>query len=264
MPTDELEFQWSWAYDFVSQQPDNGFRMTVTWLSSGIDLGQTDFLVQEDQLELVEINKLLVVPEETDSLRIDFLTGPSPDVTGRLYVDEVSVSIPGAGRFGDLNGDGRLDAGDIDLLSRKVREGNNEPYFDLNSDSRVDQADREFWVDWIKISYFGDANMDFKFDSSDLIVVFQAGQYEDSQVANSTWATGDWNGDLEFDASDVVLAFQSGGFEQGYRSAVAVPEPAGNLLASLAGCGLVVLGRGRTLRCGQRRACVTGADSRTK
>ena len=56
----------------------------------------------------------------------------------------------------------------------------------------------------------GDANNDGKFDSSDLVAVFQAGEYEDGIAGNSDWAEGDWSGDGDFDTSDLVLAFQSG------------------------------------------------------
>ncbi len=56
----------------------------------------------------------------------------------------------------------------------------------------------------------GDANGDGIFNSSDLVAVFQAGEYEDQILANSTFEEGDWNGDGEFDSGDLVLAFQAG------------------------------------------------------
>ena len=56
----------------------------------------------------------------------------------------------------------------------------------------------------------GDANNDGVFDSSDLVTVFVAGEYENGIANDSTFAEGDWNGDSEFDSSDLVLAFQSG------------------------------------------------------
>jgi hypothetical protein len=59
----------------------------------------------------------------------------------------------------------------------------------------------------------GDSNRDGNFDSSDLVLVFQAGEYEDAIAANSTFAEGDWNGDGEFDMRDLVLAFQVGLYE---------------------------------------------------
>jgi hypothetical protein len=56
----------------------------------------------------------------------------------------------------------------------------------------------------------GDANGDGRFDASDLVKVFQTGEYEDGVPANSTFEEGDWNGDSDFDSSDLVEAFQAG------------------------------------------------------
>ena len=56
----------------------------------------------------------------------------------------------------------------------------------------------------------GDANGDGRFNSTDLVIVFQAGEYEDGIPQNSTYAEGDWNGDGDFDSSDLVVAFQAG------------------------------------------------------
>ena len=56
----------------------------------------------------------------------------------------------------------------------------------------------------------GDANRDGVFNSGDLTLVFQQGQYEDNVSNNSDWEQGDWNGDREFDSTDLVEAFQAG------------------------------------------------------
>ncbi len=56
----------------------------------------------------------------------------------------------------------------------------------------------------------GDSNRDGVFNSSDLIHVFQIGEYEDGIQNNSTFEDGDWNGDGDFDSSDIVHAFQAG------------------------------------------------------
>ncbi|MCA9168748.1 MAG: tandem-95 repeat protein, partial [Planctomycetales bacterium] len=56
----------------------------------------------------------------------------------------------------------------------------------------------------------GDVNADGVFDSADLWIVFQAGEYDDSIAQNSDWASGDWNADGEFDSSDLILALQAG------------------------------------------------------
>ena len=48
-------------------------------------------------------------------------------------------------------------------------------------------------------SPMGDSNLDRRFDSSDFVLVFQAGKYEDGVAGISSWAEGDWNADGHFD-----------------------------------------------------------------
>jgi hypothetical protein len=155
-----------------------------------------------------------------------------------LVVDNVSI-MPFSGLPGDFDNNGQLDAADIDALSLAVRGGGNPPQFDLNGDSVVNQSDRTVWVRQLKRSYFGDSNLDREFSSSDFVVVFTAGQYEDAINGNSTWATGDWDGDGDFSTSDFVFAFTGGGYELGPPPAVSnVPEPASIVLLMM---GLAVL-----------------------
>lgn len=165
----------------------------------------------------------------------------------RLMTEGVGGVGGGGGTAGDVNGDGMLDALDIDAITAAVRQGDGADAFDVNGDGDVDQSDRTHWVEELKKTYFGDSNLDGEFSSSDFVVVFQAGQYEDATVGNSTWETGDWNGDGDFDSSDFVAAFQAGGYEQGPRAAVAaVPEPGSFLLTLGAIVGGVLLRRRQT------------------
>ena len=60
----------------------------------------------------------------------------------------------------------------------------------------------------------GDSNRDGVFDSSDLVLVFQANEFEDAIAGNSTFEEGDWNGDGDFDTGDLVHAFQAGHFQK--------------------------------------------------
>ncbi len=134
----------------------------------------------------------------------------------------------------DFNADSDCDAADIDALNQKIRTHQTDLVFDVNSDLVVDENDRITWVEELKKTYFGDSNFDLQFNTTDLLVVFQAGEYEDETEANSTWATGDWDGDAEFDTGDLILAFQRNGFEQGPRAAVSsVPEPIFGILSGL-------------------------------
>ena len=82
---------------------------------------------------------------------------------------------------------------------------------DLEVFEMVDGFNREkaIWIETFKRPV-GDVNNDWRFDSSDLVIVFQAGKYEDGIFRNASFEEGDWNGDGDFTSSDLVLAFQTG------------------------------------------------------
>lgn len=169
-------------------------------------------------------------------------------VVGSLGIDNVTL----VGRDpADFNVDGVLDVQDLNLLLAQVRSGANEAAYDVNQDGRVDTADIQQYVESPEIlnTYLGDANLDGEFNSSDMVVVFQAGQYEVELPTNSLWQTGDWNGDAKFNSGDMIFAFQGGGYELGPRTAVmaAVPEPNSALLLCLAFLG-VAMRRARMAR----------------
>jgi hypothetical protein len=138
----------------------------------------------------------------------------------------------------DLDGDGintaldRLEitqvigASEIEAMTTHLQQMTYNAAFDLDGNARLDEDDLAMLISGVFHTFFGDSNLDGKFNSSDLIEVFQAGEYEDTRPENSSWQTGDWNGDGDFNSSDLVAAFADGGFEKGYRvAAVAVPEP---------------------------------------
>jgi hypothetical protein len=173
---------------------------------------------------------------------------PGENFAGVILDGRIEFDVPSFVR-GDFDGDLDLDALDIDLLSDEVRFGSQARTFDLNQDSIVDQEDRRVWVEELKCTYFGDATLDGQFNSGDLVAVFQAGQYEDAEIDNSTWATGDWDGSGDFETGDLVLAFQSGGFERGPREKpVPVPEMHGPIMLSLLGIVWLIGRVGRPAR----------------
>ena len=141
---------------------------------------------------------------------------------------------------GDFNSDGDLSVEDVDLLIAQIISGGSESLFDLNQDSVLDRHDLDVWITSIKSSWFGDANLDGQFSSSDLVQVFTAGKYETNNRAS--WSEGDWNGDGVFGSSDIVKAIVDGGYEKGPRTdAMAVPEPGGWLLLILGTAALLTV-----------------------
>jgi hypothetical protein len=128
-------------------------------------------------------------------------------------------------RPGDFDLDGDLDAADVDALVAAIASGSNEAMFDLDLSRIVDVADLDLWVRSLKKTWYGDTDLDGEFNTNDLILVFQRGEYQDGVTNNSTWGDGDWNGDLEFTSGDFVTAFRDGGFEVGPRNAMAQPVP---------------------------------------
>ena len=129
---------------------------------------------------------------------------------------------------GDIDMDHEFTSADVDLLMSAIRGGASDHIYDMDGDGDMspDRDDLTAWVRDIKATWFGDANLDGEFNSTDLVEVFQAGEYQDDVDLNSTWQTGDWDGDGEFDSGDFVVAFQEGGFEMGPRTQpTVVPEP---------------------------------------
>ncbi len=121
------------------------------------------------------------------------------------------------GLRGDFNGDQALTADDVDLLCGQIRSGDDAAEFDLTSDGQVDGQDLNEMIANIFNTTVGDSNLDGTFNSSDLVNIFRAGEYEDAIDGNSTWAEGDWNCDGEFDTSDLVAAFSAGGYNAAAR-----------------------------------------------
>ena len=141
--------------------------------------------------------------------------GRVPDGVGDLQVLQTrSFGSTNGGPIqrGDLNGDLAITDMDIDLLCDGIRTQQPVEGGDLNLDGILNELDVNVLVKDILKTTVGDANLDRIFNSSDLVAVFIAGQYEDAVVGNSGWATGDWNCDAEFNSSDLVVAFREGAY----------------------------------------------------
>ena len=156
------------------------------------------------------------IEDQDSSVPLLYTDDPEGDVGELQPAGLVTQFVfSGGGTLGDFDGSGELDLGDIEMLSAAVRAGDNDVTFDLTGDGLVNNADRTNWVEQQKQTYFGDANLDGEFNSSDFVTVFTSGEYEDEIPENSTWADGDWDGDAEARSSDFVVAFSGGGYEIG-------------------------------------------------
>lgn len=112
----------------------------------------------------------------------------------------------------------------IDAITSHILESTFDDRYDLVADGQIDQRDRQAYIETVANIPVGDSNGDGYFNSSDLVTVFSAGEFEDNLVQNSRWATGDWNGDFEFRSNDFVHAFSFGSYENAAQS-TSVPEP---------------------------------------
>ena len=144
------------------------------------------------------------------------------------------VVVEGASVPCDFDGNGLLDAQDIDSMARAIKTGDHPAEYDLNTDSRVNFEDFQLLIESPNClnTWIGDSDLNGQFDEQDIVVAFIAGKYLTDKEAG--WADGDWNGNLTFTEQDFVSAFIAGGYLKGPRGAVAaVPEPSSGLLMLL-------------------------------
>ncbi len=114
---------------------------------------------------------------------------------------------------GDFDGDGTVDATDINLLFQQMRAPDPDLRYDLTGDGLVDAKDRDEMIFEVLGTNYGDSNLDGRFGTGDLVRVLQAGKYRHPTPGTATWDDGDWNGDGNFDEADLMLAYQTGSYE---------------------------------------------------
>ena len=93
----------------------------------------------------------------------------------------------------DVNGDGEFNVADVDVMC-----------FGSRAADGVMQRN----IDFFSITV-GDVNLDGVFNSTDLIRMFEAAEYQDGIEENSSWSTGDFNCDGDFGTSDLAHAFKA-------------------------------------------------------
>lgn len=198
----DIAAQFSTPFQF---DPSLG-NLLVDVTFSGFDVGW-----RADNQEILDgLPRLITYSSGRDS---------NPDFAGRAWDILAVMEFGFTSDFliGDLNRDGMITITDLDVMVL----GN--PDHDLNRDGMTDFADLDMLVHETMNTWFGDANGDGQFNSTDLVQVFEAGLFDTNEDA--IWSQGDWSLDGRFDTKDFVLAFQDGGYEQGTRPKLtSVPE----------------------------------------
>ena len=144
------------------------------------------------------------------------------DLDGDDDQDVLATFVNHVGWYENETGAGSY--GPLQIISEQMDRPVSVKGADLDGDGDTDLLASSIFDN--KVAWFenllpppGDANRDGRFNSTDLVQVFQIGEYEDAFENNSTWQEGDWNGDGDFDSGDLVLAFQRGLYEW-HRQAV--------------------------------------------
>jgi hypothetical protein len=165
--------------------------------------GITDFAISITKPDSPDRKAIGAISVPDPSTLNDRILLPPQATIGRITDSRTSPTVRG-----DINQDGRLTAADVDLLCERLDA--NDPAYDLNQDRLLNSDDVNHLIERLWLTTPGDANLDGLFNSADLVLVFQAGEYEDNRRGNSSWSEGDWNCDGEFTTADLVLAFQRG------------------------------------------------------
>ncbi|MCA9215048.1 MAG: hypothetical protein KDB27_18390 [Planctomycetales bacterium] len=128
-----------------------------------------------------------------------------------LILDNLQMLRP-SGDPCDINLDGTVDRIDLEVLRDAILAGVIDAVFDINGDGSVDRADYLKYRSDCLHTDAGDANLDGRFDSADLVRIFQAAKYETGLPAR--WDEGDWNLDGVFSTADLIAAFAAGWYER--------------------------------------------------
>ncbi len=220
------------GYAGLLSNSDDRVRLLRPDLTGNPDPADVPY-VQEDE---VLYDDLAPWPVTADGVGTNSLQRRATDAFGNDAASWLAApSSPGqllTSLPGDFDGNGVVDAADINALFVQMRSNNPDLAFDLTGDAAVDDLDRDQLIIGILGTTYGDANLDRIFNSSDLLQVFQAGEYNDATDGNSTWEEGDWDGDGDFGTRDLLLAFQRGGFVAAANRASHVGRAAAGNLAS--------------------------------
>ena len=217
---------------------ENGVLLATISLT-GLTLGDADIFLQIGEIgisnkgETTFESSVLFGSEPDPLLNAELnrcVNSASSDATISVVAELSRVAV-----IGDFNEDGLVDAADMDLLSTEVRAGTHDTLYDVTGDGLVDAADREFWVEDIKGTIFGDSNFDREVEFVDFLTL------NASFGQPGGWASGDFDGTANVDFPDFLILSAAFGTKATAESA-SVPEPSAGVLA-LGLCCLLSVGR---------------------
>jgi hypothetical protein len=134
--------------------------------------------------------------------------------TGAPFVGVDSTSITG-----DFNGDGLVNATDIDLLFAAINSHSTSyATYDLTKDGKINSADMDYLITTILHTYYGDADLNHSVGVSDLSVL--AAYY--NTPSGASWANGDFDGNGAVGVSD--LSILAANYNSGSASTVSWAE----------------------------------------
>lgn len=137
---------------------------------------------------------------------------------------------------GGFNGDGAIDAADVNILFGAIAAGSADPQFDLTGDSTVDHADADYLIRNVLGTEYGDATLDRKIDAADLSLLAS-----NWLSGTAGWGEGNFTADDVVDAADLSLLARNWLWEGGPVGGALAPEPitaATLILSSLAVAGV--------------------------
>ncbi len=214
--------------------PDDIWVLIEAGSDLSSDISRLELAIDEDGYdELVHAFPEQVGQVVGEFQSLDTSLAPLPDgLSWEVGYTQNQVFLGIAGTpvlLGDFDSNGRLDTVDIDALMNQVSAGSTDAAYDLNSDSIVNDQDRDEWLaaagemNGLAGPYLvGDANLDGAVDARDLN---QLGLSWSSN--NNDWSGGNFTGG-DVNAADLnALALN---WQQSVPAAAAVPEPSSLLL----------------------------------